>query len=364
MIDSESEAVSKSEDENDREENSGFRLLLNFHEGDAQAFHVAGSGESKTFSAADGAYRVFTRLYDREVSGQSLLREEQLKALREQLDKRVQESRINVARLAQQFQRLFMVAGSREWDFGREEGYIDGRRLAGIISSPSERRVFCQEDYRPRTDAQVSLLLDCSGSMKAHIEQVAVYIDVLCRVLDRAAIPVEVLGFTTGGWNGGSARKDWFAKGKPKVPGRLNETTHIVFKPPEKSWIRSRINLGALLKPEIFREGVDGEAVDWACSRLKQSEAHRRILLVISDGCPMDSATAQANDDFYLDNHLKQVLARQEAQRDVEVYGIGVELDLSPYYRKSLALDLSEGVIAADYHELIQLLAGAHLIKA
>jgi cobaltochelatase CobT len=190
-------------------------------------------------------------------------------------------------------------------------------------------------------DCAVSFLIDCSGSMKAHIEPVAIMVDILTRALDQAGVSTEVLGFTTGAWNGGRARLDWLAQGRPRHPGRLNEVSHLVFKDAATSWRRARADIAALFKADLFREGVDGEAVDWACARLVARAEARRILIVISDGSPMDSATGQANDAWYLDNHLKEVVARHEAVRDVEVLGLGVGLDLSPYYRRCLAVDLS-----------------------
>lgn len=198
----------------------------------------------------------------------------------------------------------------------------------------------------------VGFLIDCSGSMKAQAEPLTLLIDMLTRALDQAGVATEVLGFTTNAWNGGRARADWLARGRPQHPGRLNETCHMVFKDAQRSWRRARTDIAALLKADLFREGVDGEAVEWACARLHASGKARRILVVVSDGSPMDTATGQANDACYLDNHLKAVVARHEALRDVEVLGLGVGLDLSPYYRHTLALDLSQPVDMAMLDEV------------
>jgi len=194
--------------------------------------------------------------------------------------------------------------------------------------------------------------------MKAHIEPVATMIDVLSRALDQAGVTSEVLGFTTAAWNGGRARLDWLARGRPRHPGRLSEASHLIFKDAATSWRRARGDIAALFKADLFREGVDGEALDWACARLVARAEARRILIVVSDGSPMDSATAQANDPFYLDNHLKDVVARHEAARDVEVLGLGVGLDLSPYYRRSLALDLSAPPDMAVFGEIVAWIGG------
>lgn len=177
--------------------------------------------------------------------------------------------------------------------------------------------------------------------MKSSIEPVAVMIDVLVRALGMAGVPAEVLGFTTGAWNGGRARLDWQAGGRPLHPGRLNETCHMVFKEADASWRAARSNIAALFKTDLFREGVDGEAVDWACARLMARKEARRILVVVSDGSPVDGATAQANDSNYLDQHLREVVERHEAVRAVEILGLGVGLDLSPYYRHHCAVDLA-----------------------
>ena len=196
--------------------------------------------------------------------------------------------------------------------------------------------------------------------MKAHIETVAVLVDVLGRALQQAGVGTEVLGFTTGAWNGGRVQRDWMAQGRPPNPGRLNEVSYMVYKDVETSWPGARSAIAALLKPDLFREGVDGEAIDWACARMSGRDEQRRVLIVISDGCPMDTATKLANDPFYLDNHLKDVVARHERQGEVEIYGLGVGSDLSPYYGRCLALDLSQGLNSGVFAEVLQLLGGRH----
>ena len=278
--------------------------------------------------------------------------------MRERLDERVREQGVNVARLARQLAALFAQPEREGWLFGEEEGQIDGRRLAQLVSSPAERHLFRQERFQPKPHTLVSLLIDCSGSMKGHIEAVAVLVDVFGRALQQAGISTEVLGFTTGAWNGGRVQRDWMALGRPSHPGRLNEVTYMVYKDADTSWRRARSAMAALLKPDLFREGIDGEALDWACTRMNGRDESRRVLLVISDGCPMDTATNLANDTFYLDNHLKDVVARRERLGEVEIYGLGVGLDLSPYYSRCLALDLSQGLSNAVFAEILQMLGG------
>ena len=337
---------------------SAFALLLDSGEGEAPAAAI--SGESKVFEDTGRAYRVHTTRYDREVAAASLVRKAVLDEYRERLDRRIAGLGVNVARLARMLGALLAVPARDGWNFGEEEGHVDGRRLAQLISSPAERRLFRTERHKPVADCIVSFLIDCSGSMKEHIEPVAVIVDVLARALQMAGATTEVLGFTTGAWNGGRAGRDWMSRGRPKHPGRLNELCHIVFKDAGRSWRRARHDIAALLKADLFREGIDGEAVEWACRRMLARIEARRILIVVSDGCPMDGATTLANDAFYLDNHLKEIVARHEALRDVEILGLGVGLDLSAFYRRSLATDPASAPDNALFCEIVQLIGARH----
>lgn len=196
--------------------------------------------------------------------------------------------------------------------------------------------------------------------MKTHVRVISVLVDVLGRALDMAGVAVEILGFTTAAWNGGRARKDWQRAGQPEFPGRLNEALHLVFKSSWEPWRRGRQGVAALRRPDLFREGIDGEAVEWACQRLNQLPTQRRILLVVSDGCPMDTSTNQCNDEHYLDQHLKQVLASHERSGDVEICGLGVGLDLGVFYRRRLALDLAGAVDDLVLQTVAELLVVRH----
>jgi cobaltochelatase CobT len=182
-------------------------------------------------------------------------------------------------------------------------------------------------------------------------------VDIFGRALNQADISSEILGFTTGKWNGGRALKDWIAQGRPENPGRLAERSHLIFKNADTGWRKSRRDIAALLKSPYFREGIDGEAVNWACQRMRKSSEQRKILIVISDGSPMDAATHQANDEYYLDHHLKQTVERNEAESNVEIYGLGVGLSLTPYYRHSLAIDLSESLSNTVFQKILQMIA-------
>ncbi|MFM8631400.1 MAG: cobaltochelatase CobT-related protein, partial [Betaproteobacteria bacterium] len=233
------------------------------------------------------------------------------------------------------------------WIFGLEHGLIDASRLAQIVSDPSQRDIFKAERQVADVDAAVTLLIDCSGSMKAYANALSLLIDTLGRALDTAGIPTEILGFSTRSWNGGRAQREWQRAGRPPLPGRLNEIQHLIFKASHEVWRRGRQGLAGLRKFDLFREGIDGEALQWAAQRLLALPVSRKILVVISDGCPMDSATHQSNDNHYLDAHLRAVVGDLEAQGSIALCGLGVGLDLGCFYRHRLAIDLSEGISEA-----------------
>ncbi len=316
-----------------------FSLVVDMDAEIVERFTVAQSGRSAVLDAAAGAYRIYTTAHDREHEAVNLARKEVLVEHRERLDRRIHDQGVNAPRLARQLRALLAYPLRDGWDNGQEEGHIDGRRLAQLISSPTERRLFRQERLAPVADCAVSFLIDCSGSMKEHAESVAMLVDVFARVLEQTGVASEILGYTTGAWNGGLARRDWQRAGRPPHPGRLNERCHMVFKSADTAWRRARRSIAALLKPDLFREGIDGEAVDWACGRLLKRNEARKLLLVISDGSPMDSATELTNDTHYLDHHLRDTVARHEQAGHIAIGGIGVGLDLSPYYRHSRVID-------------------------
>jgi cobaltochelatase CobT len=354
----EEEAGAKDDSKDKDTERAAFSLMMDLQADELQDISAAVTGHSPVLDGFEGRYKIFTTAYDREVKAATLVPKAQLRTYREQLDLRIAGQGVNVARLARELKILLAVPERDGWDSAQEEGYIDGRRLAQLISSPTERRLFRTERVEPVAHCCVSFLIDCSGSMKQHIESVAMVVDVFARVLEMAGIASEILGFTTGAWNGGRALRDWRRSGKPQHPGRLNEVCHMVFKDVDTSWRKARPDIAALLKPELFREGIDGEAFEWACRRLNASHHERRLLFVISDGCPMDSATNLANDTYYLDNHLKDVVACQEERGQISVFGIGVGLDLSPYYDRSRALDFSAGVGNDVFRDILRMMAG------
>lgn len=360
MLHEAGEESSAARDPHVDDKRSVFSLVADMDQEIIERFTTAESGRSAVLDDAGGAYRVFTTACDREHDAATLARKEVLADHREKLDRRIAAQGVNIARLARELSALLAEPERDGWDGGQEEGLIDGRRLAQLVASATERRLFRTERMAPVADCIVTFLIDCSGSMKEHAESVAMMADVFARALEQAGVASEVLGFTTGAWNGGRAQREWVRAGRPPHPGRLNERCHIVFKAAATPWRRARPAMAALLKADLFREGIDGEAVDWACVRLRQRSEARKLLLVISDGSPMDSATHLANDAHYLDHHLRDVVARQEQRGDIAIAGIGVGLDLSPYYSRSHVLDLATSSGNTLFREVIELMAGRH----
>jgi cobaltochelatase CobT len=297
-------------------------------------------GARHTLDGESTGYRVYSRAYDETRSVVSLVRPTQLREYRELLDRAVEASGVSARALGRRLGQLFAEPHDDGWEGGHDSGLIDGRRLAQLVTTPSERNIFRDQARAPRTDAIVSFLVDCSGSMKAFSEPVAMLVDVFARALELAGVGCEVLGFTTASWNGGRVRRDWFRSGRPLNPGRLNEMLHLVIKSADTPYRSARSAIAGLLKVDLYREGVDGEAVEWARGRLEVRDEERRILVVISDGSPMDGATCLTNYPNYLDQHLRDVLA---AKSDVDICAVGVGLDLSVYYDRCTALDLSAG---------------------
>lgn len=359
----EAERNAASDREADDPERAAFSLMMDLEDTDAEVDAVASvvGGASRVLDDSDGGYRVFTRAHDQQRRAASLLRPALLAGHREQLDRRIAAQRINLSRLVRDLQSLLGLPEADGWEAAQEAGRIDGSRLAQLIASPAERRVFRSERETRRADAVATVLIDCSGSMRAHAESVAMLADTLARALELAGAQSEVLGFSTGAWNGGRAMRDWVCAGRPPRPGRLNEALHLVFKDADTPWRRARRDIAALLEPSFFREGIDGEAVQWACARLRERDARLRLLLVVSDGCPMDSATELANDRHCLDQHLREVVADEEARGGVAIFGIGVGLDLSPYYQRSQAIELGARPGNEVFAELLRMLGGHRL---
>lgn len=316
-------------------------LLVEFDQDEGET-GKAGSAGAGVHTVPDRAasYRVFTTAHDRRQRAADLVRQAQLREFRQRLDRLVGRHGVSVGRLARDLHALLAEPTLDGWLGGQQEGYVDGAALSQLVTSPGERDLFRVERREPVADALVTFLIDCSGSMKQHAESVAVLVDVFARAVERAGARCEVLGFSTGAWNGGTAHKEWVRAGRPADPGRLNERRHLVFKDADEPLRRARSGIAALLRGDLFREGIDGEAIAWAHSRAIEHGQRRRVLFVVSDGSPSDSATERANEPGCLDRHLRQVVSEMECAGE-EVYGLGVGLDLSPYYRRSRMLDTS-----------------------
>lgn len=335
-----------------------FTLWEDVDEAGGEGGASAPSTRPSALTAVRAGYRVFTTAYDEKVAASSVVRRELLAAYRAQLDHRIVERGINVARLTRRIMGGFLAPARAGWDGENEEGTIDGRLLVRLVTTPGERRLFRIEHGEPVADLLVTFLVDCSGSMKPHALSVAVLLDVFARAIEQAGASCEILGFTTGAWNGGRAMRDWRRAGRPAHPGRLNERRHLIFKSAESSWRQARPAVAALLHADLYREGVEGEAVEWASARAAVRDEPRKLLFVVSDGSPMDSATAVTNGPHYLDRHLREVVAGIEQSGGVEIFGVGVGLDLSTTYRRSRLLDLAEGASNAIFGEVLDLLVG------
>lgn len=321
-----------------RHEGRDFFLWLDDDPAGEERLPMAATGESRSWEAQQQRYRIFTRQFDREVVAASLVRTALLQEHRQQLDRRLHELSPPIARLSRQLVALLARPQQADWRFQQEEGRIDARQLARLVASPMNRDVFRQETRQPLCDCAITLLIDCSGSMKTHATELALFADIWSRITGMAQIPFEILGFSTASWHGGKALREWRRQGRPAQPGRLAERQHLVFKTFDQYWQRTRLAIGSLLKQDLYREGLDGEAVHWASQRLLARPEKHRLLWVISDGCPMESATREANDDGYLDHHLKAMVTAAQAQ-GIQVTGIGLGLDLSPFYPRNLAVE-------------------------
>ena len=287
----------------------------------------------------EAVYRPFTKQYDEEVAAEDLCDAEELSRLRQQLDQQLQHLQGVVAKLANRLQRRLLAQQTRAWDFDLDEGILDAGRLARVVVNPLMALSFKKERDTDFRDTVVTLLIDNSGSMRGRpITVAAMCGDILSRTLERCAVKVEVLGFTTRAWKGGQSRERWVADSKPRNPGRLNDLRHIVYKAADAPWRRARKNLGLMLREGLLKENIDGEALQWAYRRLVTRPEHRRILMVISDGAPVDDSTLSVNPGNYLEKHLREVIREIENRNLVELIAIGIGHDVTRYYRRAVTI--------------------------
>ena len=285
------------------------------------------------------AYRAYTRSHDEEIEAEDLCDPDELTRLRQQLDQQLQHLQGVVSKLANRLQRRLMAQQTRAWEFDLEEGMLDAGRLARVIVNPLIALSYKRERETDFRDTVVTLLIDNSGSMRGRpITVAAMCGDILARTLERCAVKVEILGFTTRAWKGGQSRERWVQDGKPRNPGRLNDLRHIVYKNADAPWRRARKNLGLMLREGLLKENIDGEALLWAYRRLVGRPEHRRILMVISDGAPVDDSTLSVNPGNYLEKHLRQVIHEIESRDQVELIAIGIGHDVTRYYRRAVTI--------------------------
>ena len=301
-------------------------------------------------------YHIYTTRHDECVPAHKLASVEELTRLRGQLDDKLSDIRGTFAKLSAQLQRILLARQQRGWEFDREEGQLHAARLSQLIVSPHFNRVFKQEREADFRDTVVTLLLDNSGSMRGRpMTLAAISADILAKTLERAGVKVEILGFTTKDWKGGDAFRDWVKAGKPPRPGRLGDLRHIVYKSADQPYSRSRRNLGLMLKDGILKENIDGEALLWAHHRLLSRPEKRRILMVISDGAPVDDSTLSANGAAYLDRHLREVIALIEKRARVELLAIGIGHDVTRYYKRSVTINDASRLAETMTNELVAL---------
>ncbi len=288
-------------------------------------------------------YRAYTTEHDEIINAEELCEPEELSRLRIQLDQQLSNSQAVVSRLANRLQRRLMAQQQRWWEFDLDEGYLDAGRLARVVVNPLHPLSYKIEKEHNFRDTVVTLLIDNSGSMRGRpISVAAMSADIIARTLERCAVKVEVLGFTTRAWKGGQAREGWVEENKPPNPGRLNDLRHIVYKGADAPWRRARRNLGLMLREGLLKENIDGEALMWAHNRLIGRPEQRRILMVISDGAPVDDATLSVNAGNYLERHLRDVIEFVETKTPIELTAIGIGHDVTRYYRRAVTINDAE----------------------
>jgi cobaltochelatase CobT len=301
-------------------------------------------------------YHAFAPKFDEVIAAEDLCDHDELERLRSYLDKQLAHLQGIVARLANRLQRRLMAQQNRAWEFDLEEGILDPARLSRVVTDPYHPLSFMHEKEATFRDTVVTLLLDNSGSMRGRpITVAATCADILARTLERCGVKVEILGFTTRAWKGGQSREAWLAAGKPANPGRLNDLRHIIYKSADAPWRRSRKNLGLMMREGLLKENIDGEALDWAHKRLLGRSEQRKILMMISDGAPVDDSTLSVNPGNYLERHLRHIIEEIETRSPVELIAIGIGHDVTRYYRRAVTIVDAEELGGAITEKLAEL---------
>jgi cobaltochelatase CobT len=306
-------------------------------------------------------YHAFAPKFDEVIAAEDLCDHDELERLRSYLDKQLAHLQGIVARLANRLQRRLMAQQNRAWEFDLEEGMLDPARLSRVVTDPYHPLSFMNEKEATFRDTVVTLLLDNSGSMRGRpITVAATCADILARTLERCGVKVEILGFTTRAWKGGQSREAWLAAGKPANPGRLNDLRHIIYKSADAPWRRARKNLGLMMREGLLKENIDGEALDWAHKRLLGRSEQRKILMMISDGAPVDDSTLSVNAGNYLERHLRYIIEEIETRSPVELIAIGIGHDVTRYYRRAVTIVDAEELGGAITEKLAELFNETH----
>ena len=312
--------------------------------------------ESLVGQTSNFTYKVYTRSFDEEIKAEELCSPEELQRLRKHLDQLMGPSKTTISKLAHRLQRFLMAQQNRSWEFNKEEGMLDSARLHKIITDPLTPLTYKIEKDTEFRDTSVSILVDSSGSMRGRSMTVAaICADIISTTLERCNVKTEVLGFTTKQWKGGESRKMWMEDGKPENPGRLNDIRHIIFKSADTPWRRGQKNFGLMLREGLLKENVDGEALIWAHDRLARRSEQRKILMVISDGAPVDDSTLSTNPTNFLDLHLRQVIHSIETKSDINLIAIGIGHDVTRYYKNAVTIHRAEELGGAMLEQLTDL---------
>lgn len=309
-----------------------------------------------TEKSVENQYHAYTTSFDEIISASELANPTELENLRAQLDQKLTQFQSVTSRLANRLQRLLLARQARTWLFDEEDGLIDSRKLARVITQPNYEQVYKREKDTDFRDTVVTLLIDNSGSMRGRpITIAALSADIISRTLERCGVKVEILGFTTKEWKGGNSYKEWAKAGKPPRAGRLNDLRHIIYKPADMNYRKARKNIGLMLKEGLLKENIDGEAILWACDRLLSRPEQRRILMVISDGAPVDDSTLSCNNGSYLDTHLREVISKVENKLPIELVAIGIGHDVTRYYNRAVTISEIEKLGETMTQQLVSL---------
>ena len=300
--------------------------------------------KNKNINEINLEYKIYTDKYDEIIKAENLEKSEEAVKLRKTLDQQLIGFQDLITKLANKLQRQLLAKQNRAWEFDLEEGLLDSSKLPRIIMDPYNSLSFKKEKDLDFKDTIVTLLIDNSGSMRGRpITIAAICADILSRTLERCSVKVEILGFTTKNWKGGQSRELWNKKSKPKTPGRLNDLRHIIYKSADSQWRQVKNNLGLMLKEGLLKENIDGEAISWAFNRVKKRKEERKILMVISDGAPVDDSTLSVNSGDFLEKHLKKMVKFIENKTDIEILAIGIGHDVSRYYNRAIKItDVNE----------------------